>query len=251
MERGKHPNVSGFFRRLRELTRRSERREKSFAVRMRNRLVIGFLVAFPLVVTGFFARFIFGLLDRWFRPISEHMFGFPILGGGMVLTMIGLYLLGSLATNVLGSRLLDGFESFVGRMPLLSPIYQGTRQITEAIQIRGTRDFRKVVLLRFPHPGVRSLGFVTRELVGKTRFGDDTTYLVFVPTTPNPTSGFLVSVPKDDCVELHIDVEEGIKLVISGGLLIPDRLLRDPEKVANVQSFLDKGDKGGPASQDS
>jgi len=225
MARSSGSEPKRFFRRLQEALRRTERSERSLGRRLRNRLLVGFLVAFPLAVTVFFARFVFRLLDEWFRPISERFFGVTIHGVGMLLALIGLFLLGSLATNVFGSRLLDLFEAFVSRLPLLSPIYQGARQITEAIQITDNREFRKVVLIQFPHPGVRSIGFVTREFAGPTRFGNEPTYLVFVPTTPNPTSGFLVAVPRQDATVLDIDVEDGVKLVISGGLLTPERLL--------------------------
>lgn len=225
MARTRRREPTRFFGRLREALRRKERSERSVGRRLRNRLLVGFLVAFPLAVTVFFARFVFRLLDEWFRPISEKLFGFTIHGGGMLIAIIGLLVLGTLATNVFGSKLLDLFESFVSRLPLLSPIYQGARQITEAIQITDTRDFRKVVLLRFPHQGLRSIGFVTREFSKPSRFGDEACFLVFVPTTPNPTSGFLVAVAQHDATVLDIDVEEGVKLVISGGLLTPEQLI--------------------------
>jgi len=216
---------SGFYGRLVDLTRRPEERRRSVGSRLRRTLLVGFLVALPLVVTIFFARFIFELLDRWFRPISKVLFGIPIPGAGMVLTLLGLWLLGMLATNVFGGRLLGMFERWISRVPLLSPIYQGARQITEAIHVRETGQFRKVVLLAFPHPGVRSIGFVTREFDRGTAFADEPASLVFVPTTPNPTSGFLVAVRQSELTTLPMTVEAGVKLVISGGLLVPDPLL--------------------------
>ncbi len=109
-------------------------------------------------------------------------------------------------------------------IPLLSPVYQGARQITEAIQIRGTTDFRKVVLLDFPRKGLRSVGFVTREFANPTAFCDEPSALVFVPTTPNPTTGFLVALPHRELQVLDITVEQGVKLLISGGLLTPEQL---------------------------
>ncbi len=228
------PNETGFFRRLAELARRSEERPRGFGSWLRNRLLVGFLAAFPLVVTIFLGRFIFELLDRWFRPISRHLFGYQIVGGGLLLAVIGLLLLGVFATNVFGSRLLNFFERRIARLPLLSPIYQGARQITEAIQIRETNQFRKVVLVPFPHPEVLSIGFVTREFGFATRFHEQPVSLVFVPTTPNPTSGFLVAVKQSDIRVLEITVEEGVKLVISGGLLTPAVLLDPPHAVSSA-----------------
>ena len=215
---------SGFFKRLSDLTGRSEHRQ-GIGRWIRSRLLVGFMVAFPLVVTIFFARFIFGLMDKWFRPISERIVGEPLVGVGLVVSLLLLLLLGVLATNVLGGRLLDYFEKKITGLPLLSPIYQGARQITEAIQLHETSEFRRVVLLPFPNQNVRSLGFVTRDFQSATAFGDESTALVFVPTTPNPTSGYLVVAKQKDLTALDISVEEGVKLVISGGLLTPTKLI--------------------------
>ena len=215
---------SGFFKRLADIARRGEER-RSVGRWIRNRLLVGFMVAFPLVVTIFFGRFIFGLMDRWFRPISDRLFGQPLVGVGLVVSLIILLLLGIAATNVIGARLLSFFEKRITGVPLLSPIYQGARQITEAIQLHDAAEFRRVVLLPFPNQNVRSLGFVTRDFRGATAFGEEATALVFVPTTPNPTSGFLVAVKQADLTTLDISVEEGVKLIISGGLLTPTHLL--------------------------
>ncbi len=215
---------SGFFRRLSDLTRRSENK-RSVGRWIRTRLLVGFMVAFPLVVTIFFARFIFGLMDKWFRPISERIVGEPLVGVGLVVSLLLLLLVGVVSTNVLGGRLLSYFEKKISGLPLLSPIYQGARQITEAIQIHETAEFQRVVLPPFPNQNVRSLGFVTRDFQDATAFGTEPTALVFVPTTPNPTSGYLVVAKQKDLTSLDITVEEGVKLVISGGLLTPTKLI--------------------------
>ncbi len=224
MNRDDKIQESGFFRRLSDLARRSENK-RSVGRWVRTRLLVGFMVAFPLVVTIFFARFIFGLMDKWFRPISERFAGEPLVGVGAIVSLLLLLLLGVLATNVFGGRLLDYFEKKITGLPLLSPIYQGARQITEAIQIHDSTEFRRVVLLPFPNQNVRSLGFVTRDFRTANAFGDEPTALVFVPTTPNPTSGYLVVVKQKDLTTLEMSVEEGVKLVISGGLVTPSRLL--------------------------
>ena len=215
---------SGFFRRLADIARSTENK-RGPGRWIRTRLLVGFMVAFPLVVTIFFARFIFGLMDRWFRPISERLVGEQLVGVGAVVSLFVLLILGILATNVIGGRLLDYFEKRITGVPLLSPIYQGARQITEAIQLHDTAEFQRVVLLPFPNQNVRSLGFVTRDFRGPTAFGEESTALVFVPTTPNPTSGYLVAVKQVDLTAMDMTVEEGVKLVISGGLLTPTRLL--------------------------
>jgi uncharacterized membrane protein len=193
---------------------------------VRRRFAVGLLVVFPLVITLFFARFIFGLLDRWFLPISERVFGAEVPGIGFILFMVALFITGIVATNILGGRILDFVERRVSRVPFLSPVYQSARQITEAIQIRGGTDFRKVVLVEFPARNMLSIGFVTREFSEPTVFAREPAALVFVPTTPNPTTGFLVAVPQRELDVLEITVEQGIKLLISGGLLTPEQLLK-------------------------
>ena len=224
MSRDDEIQESGFFRRAVDAARSSEDR-RTVGRWFRNRMLVGFLVAFPLVVTIFFARFIFGLLDKWFRPISERFFGEPLVGVGLLVSLVLLFLLGVAATNVIGARLFAFFERRITGLPLLSPIYQGARQITEAIQFTDTAEFRRVVLLPFPNQNVRSIGFVTRDMRGQSAFGDQPTAMVFVPTTPNPTSGYLVVVKQADLTPMDMSVEEGVKLVISGGLLTPPRLL--------------------------
>jgi uncharacterized membrane protein len=219
------PQRSGFFRRLAQPEPDSGLPGKRLGRWVRRRFAVGFLVVFPMVVTLFFARFMFGLLDRWFLPISERLFGMAIPGLGFALFIVGLFILGILATNILGGKLLAAFERRIEGIPLLSPIYQGARQITEAIQIRDSTEFRKVVLLDFPRAGLKSVGFVTREFAQPTAFCDEPSALVFVPTTPNPTTGFLVALPQRELEGLDITVEEGVKLIISGGLLTPAPLL--------------------------
>ena len=221
----------GFFRRLAEKEADEGPVHRRAARWVRRRFAVGFLVVFPLVITIFFARFIFGLLDRWFLPISERLFGIEIPGIGFMLFMVVLFGLGILATNIFGGRILDFFERRMASIPLLSPIYLGARQITEAIQIRGSTDFRKVVLLDFPRRGLRSVGFVTREFPQPTALCAEPSALVFVPTTPNPTTGFLVAIPQRELQVLDITVEQGVKLLISGGLLTPATLLH-PTKLA-------------------
>jgi uncharacterized membrane protein len=214
-----------FYRRLAEPGGRAGGRRRSFGSWLRRRFVVGFLVALPLVVTLFFARFLFQLFDRWFRPISHQLFGREIPGIGLLLVLGVMLLLGVVATNVVGGRLLAFLERLLARVPLLSPIYQSARQVTEAIQIGDTAKFRKVVLIEFPGPGLTSVGFVTSETGVPTRLCPEPAYLVFVPTTPNPTTGFLVTVPKRLVKVLDIPVEDGVKMVMSGGLLVPQSLL--------------------------
>jgi uncharacterized membrane protein len=236
MSRDSEGPDSSFFRRVVVSAKREDSSQRGPVGWFRRRFIVGLLVAFPLIVTLFFANFLFDILDPWFHPISMFLFDRQIPGIGFALVLIGIFLLGMVSTNMIGGRLIGFFERRVSWVPFLSQIYRVTRQITEAIQIRDSGQFQRVVLLPFPHPGVKSVGFVTREFRRPTRFGAEPTTIVFVPTTPNPTSGFLVAVPEQDLIPLDVSVEEGAKLVISAGLITPNTLLRDP---ADVRRQLD------------
>jgi len=225
---------SGFFKRVVVTTRTDDTRQRGVLSWLRRRFVVGFLVALPLVVTLFFARFMFQLMDRWFRPISRQLFEREIPGLGLLLVILAMLVLGIVSANMIGGRLLGLFERLLARVPLLSPIYQGARQITEAIQIRETAEFRKVVLVEFPKSNLRSIGFVTREIGHPTRLCSAPCYMIFIPTTPNPTTGFLVATPKEEVEVLDITVEEGVKMLISGGLLIPSVLLAEPTDIRGM-----------------
>ena len=231
MSRDSQGPDSSFFRRVVVSAKREDRSHQGPVSWLRRRFVVGLLVAFPLIVTLFFANFLFDILDPWFYPISMFLFDRQIPGIGFALVLMGIFLLGLISTNMIGGRLIGFFERRVSWVPFLSQIYRVTRQITEAIQIRDSDQFQRVVLLPFPHPGVKAVGFVTRDFRRATRFGEEPTAMVFVPTTPNPTSGFLVAVPEKDLIQLDITVEEGAKLVISAGLVTPNILLQDPAEV--------------------
>ena len=218
-------DTTGFFRRLRDLGEEGGPHARHPFRRLGNRLLIGMLVTFPLLVSLFFLRFAYRVLDSWFHPLSLRLFGTVVPGVGTALALLGLFLVGSLATNVFGGRLLAWVEQRIAKVPLLSPIYQGARQVTEVLQVRGTEQFRRVVLVPFPREGSLTVGFVTRELPAGSAFFSGPAALVFVPTTPNPTSGFVVCYPLSELRPAAITIEEGVKFVVSGGLLVPPGLL--------------------------
>lgn len=138
MKDQKDPTASTFFGRLQELRRRTDERSRPLAQRIGNRFAVGLLVAFPLVITILIARVVFNILDTWFRPISRRLFDYEIFGLGMLISVLFLLLLGFLATNVFGSRLLHFFERRIAKVPLLSPIYLGGGQPTAFPPAEGT-----------------------------------------------------------------------------------------------------------------
>ncbi len=188
---------------------------------LRNRLVTGLLVAFPLVVTIFFGRFLFGLVDRWADPISMYVFERRIPGVGAALFVLLIFVLGVLAHNVLGRRVLRIGDKIFARIPILRSIYLGTREVTRAFAGDRAKSFRRVVLVPFPYETVWAMAFVTGEFEDEEKTPDGPRRLVsvFMPTTPNPTTGFFLVYPESSIRPTDLSVEEGLRMVISGGLV--------------------------------
>jgi len=197
-----------------------------FKPRFKRTLLAGLLTLAPVAITIYALIWLFQLIDGLFAPLVtrlEAAFGVPLVGLGLVMTFLAVLLLGWLSTNVVGRRLLFLVEQVIHRIPVAKSIYAGTKGILETVSRDQTDAFKRVVLIEYPKGGIRAIAFVT----GSARWGHvhadlEDFLLVFVPTTPNPTSGFLLMVPRADAVNLPITVEQGIRLVISGGILLPE-----------------------------
>ncbi|OYV92952.1 MAG: hypothetical protein B7Z68_09305 [Acidobacteria bacterium 21-70-11] len=185
----------------------------------RARFVTGLLVSFPLVVTLFFGRFLFDLIDRWADPISRRLFDRPVPGFGAAVFVVGVFLLGVLAHNVIGRRVLQFGERLFARIPVLRAVYTGTREVTRAFAGNRAKSFRRVVLVPFPNENVWAVAFVTTEFEEATPDGPRRVTAVFMPTTPNPTTGFFLVYPATAVRATDMSVEEAIRMVISGGLV--------------------------------
>ncbi|OGT35418.1 MAG: hypothetical protein A2W28_13360 [Gammaproteobacteria bacterium RBG_16_51_14] len=200
---------------------------------LRKYLIAGLLVWLPLAATVVIVKLVLDLLDKTILLLPpewqpEAALGFSIPGFGIVLSIAILLLTGMLAANLFGRRLVELWESILGRIPLVRTIYNSAKQIASTILTSDGRSFRKVVMLEFPRKGLWSLGFVTNDTVSleSDRFGDDY-QVVFVPTTPNPTSGFIVMAPRSDVIELQMTIEEGVKFIISIGVIVPEGPIRE------------------------
>ena len=189
---------------------------------MRTRMASGLVVLIPLVVTIGLIRFLFGFTSGILLPIVDPAVAdWPPLWRAVLslgVLVLGVYILGEIAHHVVGRRVLALGESVVMRVPLVKVVYSASKQVVAAFQGRGTRAFQSVVYLEFPREGMRAIGFVTST----TRREDGGLWsTVFVPTTPNPTTGFLQLVKEDDMIRTTYTVEEGIKMVMSLGVLVP------------------------------
>jgi len=195
--------------------------------RLRRYLVAGLLVWLPLGVTIFLFRILIGLMDkslvlipRQYHP--EELLGTSIPGLGVILTILLLLLTGVLAANFVGRSIVGGWESLLERIPVVRSIYSAAKNFTEIVFSDSGKAFKKVLLVEYPRKGIYTLTFQTATNLGEVqgRTGEDVV-CCFVPTTPNPTSGFIIIVPKTDVIELDMSVDEAARLVMSLGVVIP------------------------------
>lgn len=205
-------------------------RPPSLLARLRTYLFAGIVVTAPVSITFFIVWQILDLLDRTaaglipdrYHPANYLPFGIP--GLGLLVMLLLLIFIGWFAAGFVGRSLMRAGERVLDRMPVVRSIYGTLKQIFETVLAQSSRSFREVVLIEWPRRGLWVIGFVTGPTSGEigSRFDGDFVN-IFLPTTPNPTSGFLVFVPARDLIHLDMTVEEGIKLVISGGIVAPGR----------------------------
>jgi uncharacterized membrane protein len=200
--------------------------------RLRNYFLTGLVIAAPLFLTVYIVRTFIGWIDGWVTPLIPAVYKpdtyihYSIPGFGLVVALVFITLLGFLAANIVGKRLVHMGESLLARMPIVRNIYRGLKQIFETAISNNTKPFKTVGLIEFPGKGLWSIVFVTGdtrgEIADKLPGAEDDIVNVFVPTTPTPLSGFLVFVKRKDLVILDMTVEEAAKMVISAGLVTPE-----------------------------
>jgi len=204
---------------------------KAVALKIRRLFLAGLLVTLPLAITILVFKFAFETLDNFLGPIVTHLLrqaGLPIAenhqapGIGVVSTFLLVLLLGLFTTNFIGRKLLRLGEWLLAQIPIIRSVYIGAKQIIDTIALSGNQSFSKVVMVEYPRRGIYCLAFITGRTRGEAqaRTGKDLIN-IFLPTTPNPTSGFFLLVPSEDLVEMDMTVEDGIKMIVSGGLVTP------------------------------
>jgi len=191
-------------------------------------LIAGLLVWLPLGVTiaaliflvNFFDKSLY-LLPVQYRP--EALLGFNIPGLGILLSLSMIWLTGMLVANFLGSKIIKLWESFLDQIPLVRSIYKAVKQIAEAVFGNDDQTFQKAFLIQYPRSGLWTLAFQTSTQQGEAqaKTGINEVVNLFVPTTPNPTSGFFIMASKNEIIELDINVDDALKMVISGGVVVP------------------------------
>jgi len=217
---------------------RKRRGDRGLLSRLRQLFLTGLVIILPLVITLWLLRILFNLvhgvstpfilriLDLLRLPLVDDpafsTYFAPLIG--VAVTLLLVFLVGALATNFLGQRFVAAFDRLMLRIPLIKGIYGAARQLLDALN-RKTDTFQRVVMVEYPRPGVYTIGFLAREDTTLLLAGDRRKMagyaLVFLPTTPNPTSGWLAAVPDRDVIPLDMSIEDGIKTIVSGGLVLP------------------------------
>jgi uncharacterized membrane protein len=191
----------------------------------------GFAVIIPIGLTLYILFFIISMIDNWlmFLPDKYHpdtLLRFHVPGLGIIVTVILIFICGLVTKSYFGRRIFNLWENFVEKIPVVRSLYQPIKQIVDGVISDKKKSFKKVVLVEFPRKGMYTIGFITghppfevQEKTGKPCFG------VFVPTTPNPTSGYFIMVPEDGVISMDMSVEEAFTLIISMGIVTPQERL--------------------------
>lgn len=204
--------------------------------RIQRVFITGLLILIPIVATIFVLIFLFNLLDGWLAPAGgqilralgvklptdlEHIPGF-----GIAATFLLIFFTGLFASNFLGRKILQFGDKIIKRLPLVNNIYSTIRQVVTSFSIAGSKAFKQVVMFEYPRKGLWAIGFITtNSLPSVQRIAKQKMVNVFLPTTPNPTSGFLLMVPEKDVYPLPISPENGVKIIASVGLIQSETVL--------------------------
>lgn len=210
----------------------SEQPKHRGMTRLRNYFLTGFVVCAPLAITAYLSWSLIGWVDSWVKPYiparynPDNYLPFAVPGFGLIVALVLITLVGFLTANFIGRSIVSYGEDMLGRMPLVRSIYRGLKQIFETVLSHKSDVFKKVALIEYPRRGAWAIVFVSSERESEVNHLIEPhagrTIAVFLPSTPNPTTGFLMYVPKSEVIELSMTVEEAAKLVISAGLVTPE-----------------------------
>ena len=202
--------------------------KRSLAARLRNYFLTGIIVTAPISITLYVSWQFIAFIDRQITPLipphynPETYLPFGLPGLGLVIMVVVLMLIGALAAGFIGRAFMRASEHLLERMPVVRTIYSALKQVFETVFAEKSKAFREVVLIEYPRKGIWVIGFATGSTKGEVQnIIEDEVVNVFLPTTPNPTSGFLLFLPRKDVIFLSMTVEDGVKMVISAGVVTP------------------------------
>jgi uncharacterized membrane protein len=193
---------------------------------LKKNFAAGILTLIPIAATYLIFRWLFETFDGLLAPVSDRAFGRHLPGIGLIFSLLLVLAVGALSTNVFGKKILAYLSKILENIPLVKSVYSGARQMVLALAPSG-RGLKRVVLVEFPRKGVYSIGFVTSRAAREeaAEAGGGRWVTVLIPAALNPTSGIVIVVPEEELVEPGFSVEEGVKLVVSGGFVAPERFV--------------------------
>ena len=190
-------------------------------IHIKRYIIRGTIAIIPLALTYVVLRFLYIAIDKRIMGVIDDFIGFSIPGFGLILILIILYIVGILASNIVGRQIFGLIERITNRIPLIRTTYQVGKQISVTLSLPEKQVFKRVVLVDFLKPGIWTVGFVTGEIID-TKNNNEKLLKVFVPTPPNPISGTMVIVRESETRDPGWTIEEAMKSVISGGIIGPD-----------------------------
>jgi len=197
--------------------------------KIKSTFLAGIAGIIPIMLTAYILFSLMKMMDNLLKIIPaefqpDELLPFHIPGLGVIITLILIFVIGLIIKSYIGNKLVVLGEWFVGKIPFVRGIYQALKQLVDAIFSDKSQSFKKVVLIEYPRRGMYALAFVTSETSGEAQDRTDQKCVnLFIPTTPNPTSGFYIIVPEDDLKHMDMTVEEAFKLIISGGIVSPNK----------------------------
>lgn len=212
---------------------------------MRKFFITGLLVLVPLAITIWVLNLIIGTMDQSLMLLPERwqpraLFGFHVPGLGTLLTLLIIFLVGLATHNFVGKQVVHWWELLLKRIPVVNSIYTSVKQVSDTLFSSSGNAFRKAMLVQYPREGSWTIGFLTGTPGGDVRNHLHGDYIsIYVPTTPNPTSGFFLMVPREDAIELDMNVDQALKYIVSMGVVSPDYFEKthiiDPSKVETLE----------------
>ena len=217
----------------------NQSRKSKFTSNLRNNFLTGLAVIIPVFITTYLIWSTIGIVDGWVLPLIPEKYaldkfiGIDVKGIGVIIFLLFTVFIGSLTKGYFGRTILKSAESLVDRMPVVRSIYNGIKQIAETVFSQSNNSFERACLVEYPRKGIWAVAFVSTKTKGEVseKIGENKElFSIFLPTTPNPTSGFLLFLPKKDIIFLDMTVEDAAKLVISAGLVTPKNIIASTQK---------------------
>ena len=220
----------------------NQSRKSKFTSNLRNNFLTGLAVIIPVFITTYLIWSTIGIVDGWVLPLIPEKYaidkfiGIDVKGIGVIIFLLFTVFIGSLTKGYFGRTILKSVESLVDRMPVVRSIYNGIKQIAETVFSQSNNSFERACLVEYPRKGIWAVAFVSTKTKGEVseKIGKNKElFSIFLPTTPNPTSGFLLFLPEKDIIFLDMSVEDAAKLVISAGLVTPKNIIASNQNKKN------------------